>query len=369
MNKQSNGRSRSMKTKRCVTKSLTLAALIMVMCLPLNVLAEDKKVYELTMAWNDIWGPKFRASQVYRPCGEMERMVHEATNGRVKLKITSRMFPSDEILRAVATGKADIGDVPMPWLSGNYPLLNWGLIPNIVDQNPVKALGEELAVYEDPEVKDIMDQRLKDVGLKLWFVTQWDPANGIWSKKKINSLDDLKGMKLSVAGGFLANLGVKSMGGSPVAITNSELAPAMVAGTVDGVLTSMGYGYSIGLADVSNHFTLTPLNPTWTAWTVINRDTYNSMPPHLQKKLMEVGKELQRMVKLSTTAEYIMSLDAIEMEGVERSTLPSKEQEKALEKCQVVKEKWLEETGDKGKELYEIIKDVVSEYRDPKFCQ
>ena len=75
-----------MKAQKLFIVAAAVAALVGGMLMPLNVSAQDK-VYELKFAWNDIWGPKFRASQVYRPCGEMQRMVHEATNGRVKLKI------------------------------------------------------------------------------------------------------------------------------------------------------------------------------------------------------------------------------------------------------------------------------------------
>ena len=98
---------------------------------------------------------------------------------------------------------------------------------------------------------EILDERLKKVNLKFWFATQWDPANGLWSKKEIKTVEDFKGMKMSVAGGFYGNLGAKNLGASAVAITSAELAPAMMTGTVDGVLTSLGYGYSIGLAKVS----------------------------------------------------------------------------------------------------------------------
>ena len=352
-----------MNSQRLFVVGIVLATMVIGMAMPINVSAQDK-VYELTFAWNDIWGPKFRASQVYRPGGEMQRMVHERTNGRVKLKIISKMFPTGQLLESVATGKADATDLAMPWLSGTYPLLNWGVIPNIVSSDPVEALGEELAVYEDPKVMEILDNRLKEINLKFWFVTQWDPANGLWSKKEISTIEDFEGMKMSVAGGFYGNLGAKNMGASAVAITSAELAPAMMTGTVDGVLTSLGYGYSIGLAKVSKYYTLTPLNPTWTAYTVINRKVYDSMPPDLQKALMDVGKELQRMVCLSTTAEYVMSLDTVALSGVERKLLPPGEQKKALEKSKVVEEKWLQDSGDKGKELLEAINAAVSRYRN-----
>lgn len=355
-----------MKKKAAFVSILSVFTLILILAMPLSGVCADKKVYELKFAWNDIWGPKFRASQVYRPGGEMHRMVSERTNGRVKLKIVSKMFPTGQLLESVAMGKADASDLAMPWLSGTYPLLNWGIIPNIVTADPVKALGEELAVYEDPEVLKIIDERLKEVNLKLWFVTQWDPANGIWSKKEIKAVDDIKGMKMSVAGGFYSNLGAKNMGASAVAVTSAELAPAMMTGTVDAVLTSLGYGYSIGLAKVSKYYTLTPLNPTWTAFTVLNRKTYDAMPSDLQKDLMDVGRELQRMVSLSTTAEYVMSLDTVALSGVEQKSLSPAEQAKAVEKCKVVEEKWLEETGDRGVKLLKAVNEAVSRYRNFK---
>jgi TRAP-type C4-dicarboxylate transport system substrate-binding protein len=329
---------------------------------PVAAPASAQQTYELTFAWNDIWGPKFRSSQVYRPGGEMQRMLYERSNGRIKLKIISRMFPTDQLLQAVATGKADIADVAMPWESGTYPLWNWGEIPGIVHEDPVIGLAEELAVYQDPKVMEIYDKTMAKINLKYWFITQWDPANGVWAKKEIKTLDDFKGMKIR-AGGYLPTQGIKALGASPVTIAGSELAPAMMAGTVDGVLTSLGYGYSIGLAKVSKTFTLTPLSPTWSAVTVINANKFKSLPPDLQKVVMDVGRELQQMVSLSTTAEYVMSIDTVDLSGVKRSALPAADQKKALDGCKVVEEEWLKKAGPEGAELLPAIKAALVKYR------
>lgn len=347
--------------RRIILIGILVAALVVGGLAPATALSAEK-VYELTFAWNDIWGPKFRASQVYRPCGEMQRMVHERSNGRIKLKIIPRMFPTNQLLQAVAMGKADIADVAMPYESGTYPLWNWGEIPGIVNEDPVKGLAEELAVYQDPKVMEIYDRTLEKINLKFWFITQWDPANGIWSEKEISTLADLEGMKIRV-GGYLPTMGIKALGASPVTIAGSELAPAMMAGTIDGVLTSLGYGYSIGLAKVSKHFTLTPLSPTWTAVTLINRKTFDSLPEDLQQIMMSVGQDLQRMVSLSTTAEYVLSVDTVDLSGVKRGVLTREAREKAVEACQVVEKEWLKMAGEDGKELLSAVKAAVERYR------
>ena len=350
-----------MRSLRFALAAAVVLAMALSLAAPLTALGADETV-TLKFAWNDIWGPKFRASQIYRPGGEMERLLHERSGGRIKLKIVSKMFPTDQLLKAVATGKADMADVAMPWESGTYPLWNWGEIPGIVDEDPVQGLAEELAIYKDKKVMEIYDKTMGEIGLKYWFVTQWDPANGIWSKKEITSMDDLKGLKVRV-GGYLPTLGIKALGASPVTIAGSELAPAMMAGTIDAVLTSLGYGYSIGLAKVSKFYTLTPLSPTWTAVTVMNKKTFDSLPPDLQKVVMEVGQELQQMVSLSTTAEYVMSIDTVDLSGVKRKSLPAEDQKKALEACQVVEAEWLKKAGPEGPALLKAIKDAVAGYR------
>jgi len=345
--------------------AVLVCAILIVLTVPVDGLCQDKKVYKLKFAWNDIWGPKFRASQIYRPGGEMQRMLHERSNGRIQLEIISRMFPTGDLFVAVAKGKADMADVAMPWLSGTYPIWSWGEIPGIVSEDPVEGLAEELAIYQDSEVMKIYDETMKKYNLKFWFVTQWDAANGIWSKKDVTKLDDLKGMKIRV-GGYLPTQGIKALDASPVTIAGSELAPAMMAGTIDAVLTSLGYGYSIGLAKVSKTFTLTPLSPTWSAVTVMNLKSFNALPPDLQKVVLDVGRELQQMVSLSTTAEYMMSLDTVDLSGVKRTRFSKEEMDVAVKECNVVEEAWLNMEGPwkaKRSELLSAAKAAVAKYR------
>ncbi len=329
---------------------------------PSPSMAADKDVYEFTFAWNDIWGPKFRASQVYAPGGVLQRMLHERSGGRIQLKIVSKMFPYMDIITSVARGKADAGDVPMPWHSGSYPLWAWGEIPNIVDPDPVKGLAEEEAVYRDPKVLGIYDRTMGEMGLKFWFVTQWDPGNGIFSKKELKTLDDLKGLKTRV-GGFLPTIGIKGMGASPVSVSGSEMAQAMMSGVIDAVLTALGYGYSIGLAETSQYFTVLPLSPTWSAVTVLNKKKFDSMPNDLQKIMLDVGREVQQMVMLSTTAEYILSRDALKLSGVKVGRLEEAAHKQAVEASKPVEDEWNKLTGKDGKELAAAVRAAVDKHR------
>ncbi len=342
-----------------------LIALILGMFLisPAFALAADQEVYELTLAWNDIWGPKMRASQVYRPGGELERIVHEKTGGRVKLKIISKMFPSDQLLKAVATGKADAADVPMPWESSSYPLWAWGDVPGIVNTNPVIGLAEEEAVYRDPKVREIYDRTLGEIGLKFWFVTQWDPSNGIWTKEPVSSLSDLGNMKIR-AGGYFKTIGLETLGTSPVSVSGAELTQAMISGTIDGVMASLNFGNSIGLSQISKQYTLTPLSPTWTAVTVLNKEKFEALPPDLQQAVMEAGEVVQRMVLLASIAEFVLTTDIVNMQNVKMTEFPAADKAKLDEASQAVEKAWLEQTGKDGEELLAAVRAAIDGYRN-----
>ena len=69
------------------------------------------------------------------------------------------------------------------------------------------------------------------------------------------------------------------------------------------------------------------------------------------------------MVSLSTMAEYVMSVDTVDLSGVKRVQFGSEDQKKALEKTKVVEQEWLKLAGPEGQKLLPLIKDAVDKYR------
>jgi TRAP-type C4-dicarboxylate transport system substrate-binding protein len=98
----------------------------------------------------------------------------------------------------------------------------------------------------------------------------------------------------------------------------------------------------------------------------MNLKTFNSLPPDLQKVVLDVGRELQQMVSLSTTAEYMMSLDTVDLSGVKRTRFSKEEMDVAVKECKVVEEAWLNMDGPwkaKRPKLLSAAKAAVAKYR------
>jgi len=321
--------------------------------------AADDKVHIIRFAWNDMWGPKSRASQIYGPGGEMEKMIHERSNGRLTMESMSRRFPGTDIIQEVARGKADAGDLHMVYHSGIYPLWNWDEIPGIVNMNPMTGVSEELDIYNDPKVRACYDKTMGKIGLKFWFVTQWDHCNGIWSKKEIKTLDDMKGLKIWTPG-YLTTRAMKALGASTVSMPGSEAAPALMTGAIDAALQPMGYGYSIGLAKIARYYTRIPISPTSSSVTVVNEKFFAKLPRDLQKIFQEVGLELQQMINQSTHAGYALTADAVDLAGIKRGELDPAAIVEAQKKLKVIEEEWVTLSGKEGRQLLPLIKDAKS---------
>jgi len=98
----------------------------------------------------------------------------------------------------------------------------------------------------------------------------------------------------------------------------------------------------------------------------MNLKTFNSLPPDLQKVVLDVGRELQQMVSLSTTAEYMMSLDTVDLSGVKRTRFEEADLKAAIAKAKIVEEEWLKIDGpwkSKRPELLSAAKAAVAKHR------
>ena len=348
-----------------MTRMLIFLTMAMGLCSAVPTFAADDKVHTIRFAWNDMGGPKSRASQIYRPGGEMEKMIHERSNGRLKIKSISRRFPGTDIIQDVARGKADAGDLHMVVHSGIYPLWNWSEIPGIVNMNPMTGVNEELDIYNDPKVRACYDKTMGKLGLKFWFVTQWDSCNGIWSKKEIKTLDDIKGLKIWTPG-YLSARGMKALGASTVSMPGTEAAPALMTGAIDAALQPMGYGSSIGIAKIARYFTRIPISPTRSSVTVVNEKFFAKLPKDLQKIFQEVGLELQQRLNQSTQAGYALSVDAVDLAGIKKSELNPASIAEAEKKLKVIEKEWVTLSGKEGRKLLPLVKIAANRHRDLK---
>ena len=157
--------------------------------------------------------------------------VDVATAGKLKITVhaNASLFKAPEIKRAVQGGQAQMGEI---------------LLANFANENPIYALDGVpfLATgYSDAKKlydvsKAPMDKLLAAQGMKMLFSVPW-PPQGIYSKREISSVADLRGIKWRAYSPATAKI-AELIGAQPVQIQAAELSQALATGVVESYMSS-----------------------------------------------------------------------------------------------------------------------------------
>ena len=162
--------------------------------------------------------------------------VDAASGGKLKITVhaNASLFKAPEIKRAVQGGQAQIGEV---------------LLANFANESPIYALdgvpflatgyGDARKLYDAS--KPAMDKLLAAQGMKLLFSVPW-PPQGIYSKREISSVADLRGIKWGAYSPATAKI-AELIGAQPVQIQAAELSQALATGVVESYMSSGSTGY------------------------------------------------------------------------------------------------------------------------------
>jgi TRAP-type C4-dicarboxylate transport system substrate-binding protein len=162
--------------------------------------------------------------------------VDKATGGKLKITVHSNasLFKANEIKRAVQTEQAQMGEILISGYSNEDPLFG-------VDSVPFLATN-----YADAEKlwkasKKALEDRFAKQGMRVLYAVPW-PPQGIYSNKPINTIADMKGLKMRTYNPATSRIAELS-GAQPVTIQAAELAQAMATGAVNANITSGATGY------------------------------------------------------------------------------------------------------------------------------
>jgi TRAP-type C4-dicarboxylate transport system substrate-binding protein len=174
------------------------------------------------------------------------------------------------------------------------------------------------------------------------------PLQFVWGRKKIESLDDIKGLKLRVAQPEQGEL-VRRFGGVSITMGAPEVPSALDRGVVDGIFTAgvgavlwkdlLKYGYVL-IVNVNN------------SYFIANTDAYNKLSPGLQAKLRETAQMAARWDEDTMKKEEAESVEVLKSVGYTFTTAKPDEVVRATD---AVKGYWDEWAKARGPEVVEAL--------------
>jgi len=139
-----------------------------------------------------------------------------------------------------------------------------------------------------PEVEALLAESYERVGVHwLGLLTTFGPWH-LYTSKKCNNLQDVT--KLKIGATAKPNLGfIEAIGATPVTTQVADEYTSLDKGVIDGLVEGGPEAVFAGkLYEVTTYLYLPPYKRSANSCLKMNADTWNSLPPHLQKVLNDV---------------------------------------------------------------------------------
>jgi len=195
------------------------------------------------------------------------------------------LFKGGEIFRAVRTGQAPIGERFMSALGKEDPLLE-------VDSQPFLATNYGAAMRLYRASKSEIVKGLDSKGLVFLYAVPW-PAQGLYSKKEINSVADLKGLKFRAYNSATIRI-AELTGMAPTKIEAAEISQAFSTGAVESMITSptTGKNKKIWENGVGYFYDIAAWFPK--NMVIVNKDAWNKLDADTQKLIMSEAAKAEK---------------------------------------------------------------------------
>ncbi|WP_372965949.1 TRAP transporter substrate-binding protein [Marinobacter sp.] len=260
--------------------------------------AAADKTYTIRLA--ETWGPN--SGLLGDTPRNMAAMAEKMSNGRLKFRIDSsnKHKAPFGIFDMVRNGQYDMGHTASYYYKG--------AIPNAMyfTTTPFGMIAPEMyAWFYFDEGMDLMQKVYEPFGLLSFPGGNTSNQMGGWFRKEINSLDDLKGLKIRTpgfAGEVMAEVGA--------AVTNlppGELYTALERGTIDAVeWVGPALDLPLGFHQIAKYYYSGWQEPNAEVQFLINQKTWNKLPEDLQEVLRVAMR----------TAAYDMYIQSTHESGV-----------------------------------------------------
>jgi TRAP-type C4-dicarboxylate transport system substrate-binding protein len=288
----------------------------------------------------------------------MAKEIEKRTNGRVKISY----FPGGTLTKprvcydGVVKGISDLGMSCFAYTRGRFPLMEAVDLPLGYPSGKVATR----VAYEF--CKRMNPKELQDV--KVLVIHAHGPAI-LAAKKDVNSLADLKGMKIRTTG--LAAKLAKYLGAAPVAMPQNQAYEALQKGVVEGTFCPVEVLKGWKQAEVIDYVIETrSLGYTTAMFVVMNKKRYQSLPPDIQRIFDEVGEEwvdVHGNVWNDADTEGWKFVKALDKEIHKLSPTEEKRWVESISPIVIDYQMKMEEKGLPGKKAVKLLRELIAKYR------
>ncbi len=247
---------------------------------------------------------------------EFAKDVAARSDGKLSITVHSAgsLFKHPEIKNAVRNGQVPMGEFFLSLLTNENPAFG-------IDSQPFLATNYDDAKRLWAAQKPVVDKLLDAQGLIALYAVPW-PPQGLYTKREVNSLADLKGMKFRTNNAVLEKLAQKA-GAAPTQIEVPDIPQAFATGRVEAMITSPSTGANSKAWDYLSHFYDTQ------AWVpknivVVNKRAFQRLDAATQQAVRDAAAAAEARGWEMSQKETAAKIAVLKENGITVHT-PSKE--------------------------------------------
>lgn len=274
---------------------------------------------------------------------EFAKCITTGTGGDIEVVTHpgGSLFKGADIKRAIQTGQVPIGERLLSGHQNENALFGFDSVPFLATSFDDSA---KLWKAAKPTLTKILD----DQNLVLLYAVPW-PPQGLYFKKEVNSVADMKGIKFRSYNSATARL-AELAGMLPVTIEAAEISQAFATGVAESMVSSGSTGYDRKVWESLTHFyevdAWLPRN-----YVMINKDSWSGTS-EANQNVIKGCAELAEYAGNYRSIEYTQfTLNGLKAGGMTVGPAGDKLVSDLKDIGVVMTSEWLEKTGAEGKAI------------------
>ncbi|MBP1724311.1 MAG: C4-dicarboxylate transporter, substrate-binding protein [Deltaproteobacteria bacterium] len=296
-----------------------------------------------------LWPPSNFATQ-----GAMDfaKLVKEKTEGKLNIVVHpggALGYKGPDMLRVVKDGLVPIGEMLLGYVAGSEPILDFSTMPFLVaDHKEAKALG----TLSRPAMEKVFTKWNQ----RMLYWHFW-PGAGLYSKKPIGSIEDLKDLKIRTFNAESTEW-VKAAGGKPMTMPWGDVYMALFTGAIDAVLTSTVSGVDGKFWEVTPYFANLGFTFGYSAVTV-NQNSFNKQPDKIKTALTDAAREIEAKQEQRVVTVDQSSAAELAKHNIKISEISPAFRLQCAKLCEPIWANWVKRTGPDGEALLKELRKIT----------
>ncbi|MDW0117693.1 DctP family TRAP transporter solute-binding subunit [Sporosarcina thermotolerans] len=280
---------------------------------------------------------------------DFAKKVIEKSDGKVNVQVypAGQLLSDKDMNQSILSGGVEMGVNSSTLWSSTVPAMGVFDVPYIF--NDYAAVGEAV----NGEFGDKLRGAMEEKGAKVLIFADYGYVQFANNKRPLKTPADFKGLKIRSIGDLPSEL-IKAYGASPVFMGGGEVYMALQRDTVDGATSGTTAMLQRKYDEVTKYLTVN--NYAYLEFLLaVNKDYWDGLPKKTQDLLTEVAAETETWIREQAEKEDTESAKGLEEKGMEVYYVPADELDVWKDAAAPVRDVFVKNAGDLGKELLELV--------------